>query len=135
MKTCSDFAELFFERLNNIAGQCNKVRLILGRFFLFTQKETESRTPSKTLNRRTKRKSRITCQHISLKDLSNVKTKDEFEEYLSKKSFFLKTQPDSLRKFLVTSGTTTKGDTEILEIVCAYGHEELTHYCYLMHSQ
>lgn len=71
-------------------------------------------------------KSETLTKSISLKDfLSNVKTKAELTENLAVKclSHFV-THPDRLKKFIVTVGTETRGNTDIQNILCSHSHEE-----------
>ena len=87
IRTCSDFANLFCERLINISIDYNEVRLIFDRYISSSLKE-------QMRNKRTKGKSvyyhindSTVIKNISLKDLlSNIKTKAELAQYLAIKA-------------------------------------------------
>ena len=81
MKTCSDFAKLFIERLINIAAAYSEVKLVFDRYIKNPLKETLRQRMTKGKSTYYIGKDSTSIQHISLKDfLSNVKIKDELTQ-------------------------------------------------------
>ena len=126
MKTCRDFAQSFIERLENIAVHYDEVRLVFDRYI-------DNSLKAKMRQKRTKGKSTYyhvrdstLIQKIPLKDfLSNVKTKAELTEYLAVKCLaYSEAHPNKLKKFMVTAGTKTTGNTEVPGSLRTHSHEE-----------
>ena len=126
MKTCRDFAQSFIERLENIAVHYDEVRLVFDRYIdkSLKAKMRQKRTKGKSTYYHVRDSTLI--QKIPLKHfLSNVKTKAELTEYLAVKCLaYSEAHPNKLKKFMVTSGTKTTGNTEVPESLRTHSHEE-----------
>ena len=126
MKTCDDSAQAFIERVSTISAKYDEVRLVFDKYINSSLKD-------KMRQKRMKGKStyyRVTdstlIQNIALKNfLSNIQSKAELTEYLAVKCFAYSKSPVSkLKKFLVTSGTETKGNTSIPDVLLTHSQEE-----------
>ena len=64
-------------------------------------------------------------QNISLKDfLSDIRTKGELVEYLADKVLSHSKSSNTLKKIMVTSGTQTKGNIDIQDLLLTHSQEE-----------
>ena len=120
IKTCKDFAQAFLDLLSNMAGDYDEVRLVFDRHVNSSRKEHMRR-------KRTKGKSTYTLiQNVSLKDsLSNIKTKAQLTTYLAAKmTDHSKGPTNKLKKFIVISGTETKGNICVPSTLVTYSEEE-----------
>ena len=126
MKTCDDFAQAFIERLSTISANYDEVRLVFDKYIDSSLKDTmrQKRTKGKSTYYRVTDSTVI--QNITLTNfLSNIKTKAELTEYLAMKCLAYSKSPVSkMKKFLVTSGTETTGNTSIPDILLTHSQEE-----------
>ena len=123
---CSDFVNAFIEKLINISIGYNEVRLVLDQYTDSSLKEQmrKKRTKGKSTYYRIQDNSMI--RNITLKDfLLHGKTKSELAEYLATKTL-VHSQSDQnrLNKFMVTSGTKTKGNIDVPDNLASHSQEE-----------
>jgi len=127
MKTCDDFAQAFIERMSTISANYDEVTVVFDKYI-------DSSLKNGMRQKRTKGKStyyRVTdstiIQNITLKNfLPNIKTKAELTEYLAMKCLgYSKSPVSKMKKFLVTSGRETKGNTSIPDVLLTHSQEEL----------
>ena len=126
IRTCGDFAQAFIERLEHIARSYDEVRLVFDRYITSSLKDKMRRKRTKGKSTYYHIRDSTVIKNISLKDfLSNVKTKAELTEYLATQCIsYSKAHPEKLKKFLVTSGTVTKGNTSVPAQLLTHSQEE-----------
>ena len=84
MKTCKHFAQVFLDRLSNMPGDYDEVRVVFDRYTNTSLKEKMRRKRTKRKSTYYQVKDTTLIQNISLKDfLSNIKTKAELTTYLA----------------------------------------------------
>ena len=102
------------------------MRLVFDKYIDSSLKDTmrQKRTKGKSTYYRVTDSTVI--QNITLTNfLSNIKTKAELTEYLAMKCLAYSKSPVSkMKKFLVTSGTETTGNTSIPDILLTHSQEE-----------
>ena len=123
---CSDFAYAFIEKLINISIGYNEVGLVFDQYKDSSLKGQmrKKQTKGKSTYYRIQDNSMI--RNITLKDfLSHVKTKSELVEYLATKTLVhSKSVQNQLNKFMVTTGTKTKGNIDVPDNHASHSHEE-----------
>ena len=121
---CKDFAQVFLDQLSNMAGDYDEVRLVFDRYINSSLKEQMRRKRTKGKSTYYHVKDTTLIQNISLKDfLSNIKTKAEL--YLAEKAVDHSKGPtNKLKKFIVTSGTETKGNICVPSTLVTHSQEE-----------
>ena len=126
IKTCSDFAQVFLDHLSNIPTNYDEVRFVFDRYLNTSLKEQMRRKRTKGISTYYHVKDTTLIQNISLKDfLSYIKTMAKLTTYLAAKSTdHSKSQINQLKKFMVTSGTETTGNTSIPATHLTHSHEE-----------
>ena len=125
MKTCQDFADAFLHKICNMISQYDEVRLVFDRYINSSLKEQmrTKRTKGKSTYYHVKDNTLI--QNISLKDfLSDIRTKGELVEYLADKVLSHSKSSNTLKKIMVTSGTQTKGNIDIQDLLLTHSQEE-----------
>ena len=126
MKRCQDFANSFLAIICNMAANYDEVRLVFDRYMKTSLKEQmrTKRTKGKSTYYHVKDTTLI--QNISMKDfLSDIRTKAELTEYLADKVVrHSRSSNNRLKKFMVTSGTQTKGNVDIPDSLLTHSQEE-----------
>ena len=126
MKTYQDFVDAFLQKIYNMTSQYDEVRLVFDRYINSSLKEQmrTKRTKGKSTYYHVKDNTLI--QNISLKDfLSDIRTKGELVEYLADKVLsHSKSSNNTLKKVMVTSGTQTKGNVDIQDLLLTHSQEE-----------
>ena len=125
MLTCKDFADAFVQKLIVTSESYNEIRLVFDRYI-------EQSLKAKMRKKRTGGKEKYyhisdatSIRNISLKDLfAHVNTKAELTEYLANKALEEARSSDKLKKFMITSDTTTKGNTTIPSALQNHSQEE-----------
>ena len=135
MKACQDFADAFLQKIYNMTSHYDEVRLVFDRYINSSLKEQmrTKRTKGKSTYYHVKDNTLI--QNISLKDfLSDIRTKGELVEYLADKVLsHSKSCNNTLKKVMVTSGTQTKGNVDIPDLLLTHNQEE-TDTLLLLHA-
>ena len=126
IKTCKEFAQFFLDQLSNMADEYDEVRLVFDRYINSSLKEQMRRKRTKGKSTYYHVKDTTLIQNISLKDfLSNIKTKAELTTYLAAKTTDHSKGPtNKLKKFIVTSGTETKGNICVPPSLVTHSQEE-----------
>ena len=126
IKTCKDFEQVFLDQLSTMAGDYDEVRLVFDRYINSSLKEQMRRKRTKGKSTYYHVKDITLIQNISLKDfLSNIKTKAELTTYLATQTTDHSKGPtNKLKKFIVTSGTETKGNTCVPSTLVTHSQEE-----------
>ena len=126
IKTCKDFEQVFLDQLSTMAGDYDEVRLVFDRYINPSLKEQMRRKRTKGKSTYYHVKDITLIQNISLKDfLSNIKTKAELTTYLAAQTTDHSKGPtNKLKKFIVTSGTETKGNTCVPSTLVTHSQEE-----------
>lgn len=126
MKTCQDFADSFLAIICNIAANYDEVRLVFDRYMKTSLKEQMRTKRTKGNSTFYHVKDTTLIQNISLKDfLSDIRTKAELTEYLANKVVcHSRSSNNRLKKFMVTSGTYTKGNVDIPDTLLTHSQEE-----------
>jgi len=125
MKTCQDSADSFLAIICIIATNYDEVRLVFDRYMKTSLKETRTkRTKGKSTYYHVKDTTLI--RNISLKDfLSDIKTRAELTEYLANKIVcHNESSNNRLKEFMVSSGTRTKGNVDIPDLLLTHSQEE-----------
>ena len=124
--TCKDFAQVFLDQLSNMADEYDEVRLVFDRYINSSLKEQMRRKRTKGKSTYYHGKDTTLIQNISLNDfLSNIKTKAELTAYLAAKTTdHSKGSTNKLNKFIVTSGTETKGNICVPSTLVTHKQEE-----------
>ena len=126
IKTCKYFEQFFLDQLSNMAGDYDEVRLVFDRYINSSLKEQMRRKRTKGKSTYYHVKDITLIQNISRKDfLSNIKTKAELTTYLDAQTTDHSKGPtNTLKKFIVTSGTETKGNTCVPSTLVTHSQEE-----------
>ena len=124
--TCKDFAQVFLDQLSNMADEYDEVRLVFDRCINSSLKGQMKRKRTKGKSTYYHVKDTTLMQNISLNDfLSNIKTKAELTAYLAAKTTdHSKGRTNKLKKFIVTSGTETKGNICVPSSLVTHSQEE-----------
>ena len=126
MKTCQDFADAFLQIVCNMAAQYDEVRLVFDQYVKASLKEQmrTKRTKGKSTYYHVKDNTLI--QNISFKNfLSDIRTKEELTKYLADKVVHhSKSSNSRLRNIMMISGTQTKGNVAIPDVLITHSQEE-----------
>ena len=126
IETCADFANAFLRLLINKSQGFDEIHLIFDRYLEVSLKKKmrSKRTRDKCMYYHVTDSTLI--KYISLKDfLSDIRTKSELCEYLSKKVLnHSESSENKLRDFFVTYGTETLGNIDVDDNLRHHNHEE-----------